>query len=110
MIFSGRAYQFDPTRETRQAIANRIAAKWGVTHSQLFARKRRGGVTEARREIYYEMASAGYSSTQIARFMERDHSSVLAGAKIHEAGLSTDAHGFVPPCDRRVPRQAEVSV
>jgi chromosomal replication initiation ATPase DnaA len=68
---------FDPRR-----LAEAIAARWGLTRGAMLAPTPKGSAPqgnalEARRELYAELRSRGWSYPEIGRFCGRDHTTVL---------------------------------
>lgn len=66
-------------------IAQRVAAKWGVTLDELRGEIRARRVAWPRHEAMYEMYATGlFSLPQIGRFLGgRDHTTVLHGCRRH---------------------------
>ena len=84
-----------PMPERFQAIVREVAEERVVPVDVLFTRQRRSGATEARRAAYAKVRATPLvtgrlpSYPQIGRWFGREHSTILAGVKAHEANEVT---------------------
>lgn len=68
--------------ETTISQAKGVAARHGVNWREIMGRSRMAYVARARRHCWLEFYRRGYSSCQIGRIFDRDHSTVLYGLKL----------------------------
>jgi chromosomal replication initiation ATPase DnaA len=79
---------------TMQDITRDFAAKKDVDLSVLLSRTRLRKIAALRQELMWTLRSVKknglprYSYSQIGRFLERDHGTVMHGVKTHEKRLS----------------------
>jgi len=78
--------------EVRQAIAY-IAAAHDVSVDDIMSQSRRRTVNRARHEAFALLRSANYSYNKIGAVFRRDHSTVLAGIRSHNARQRGAGHG-----------------
>jgi hypothetical protein len=64
-------------------IAAEIAASYGVTVSELREPDKHGDMVRPRQHVMFALRQAGYSMTRIGKFLNRDHTTVMYGAKAH---------------------------
>ena len=77
---------FIPRSTYNRRIVDCVAEEFGVSRAEIFARTKVPQIVRARYAIMYTMKNArGYSSKQIGRFLDRDHSTVINGWQRVEA-------------------------
>lgn len=80
-------------RRTMAGIAQSLAAERGFTLDLLRNADRTKAISHARQEAMLRMVEAGFTTTQIGRFLRRDHSTVVHGAQVartrRQEGLGT---------------------
>lgn len=69
--------------------AEAIAPWHGVTPDDVFSRSRRKIVAAARGDVMYRLREDGFSTTQIGRWLGRDHTSVIHAIQKRRGTLST---------------------
>jgi hypothetical protein len=78
---------------TRKALARQIvlevAERHGVTFEEIVSMRRQQRIVDARNEVYYRLRNeTTWSFPSIGRFLgDRDHSSVMCGARKHAKRL-----------------------
>ncbi len=82
-------YPHLPTCKSVHTIINEVGEKHGFTYIEMVSQRRYGPLARARQEAYWRcMKETLCSLPTIGRhFGDRDHTTVLKGAKIHEARL-----------------------
>lgn len=90
---------------TVRSIIDDVAKRYGISVEQIKGASRKAEVAEARHEVMYiarcedirrkEAGEARLSTPRIGLFTNRDHSSVVHGAKRH-----ADRHGLPKPWER----------
>jgi chromosomal replication initiation ATPase DnaA len=63
-------------------IAVSVATERGVSLDDLRNASRVKPITNARQEAMLLMVEAGFTTTQVGRFLRRDHSTVVHGAQV----------------------------
>ncbi len=66
-------------------IVEAVAHATGFTVQEILSRSRIGPLAEARQLAMFEAREAGFSLNQIARAMDRDHSTVISGIRVEMA-------------------------
>jgi enamine deaminase RidA (YjgF/YER057c/UK114 family) len=85
-----------PAQQAR--IAAYVCGYYGVTLADVLARGRAAPVVECRQMIGALLAAAGDTVANAARFLDRDHSTVLYGIhKVHTRPRFADAWGALAP-------------
>lgn len=64
------------------ADARRAAQFWGISYPQLVSQQKPPRLVRVRQILYAVLRSRGHSSTEIGKALQRDHSTVLQGAKV----------------------------
>lgn len=70
-------------RESIASICQAVADKREVHIREMKSRWRDRRITRARQEYYARAIAAGWSSVKVAAYLDRDHSTVLYGARRH---------------------------
>lgn len=79
------------SRSRRMAdFAALISAKHNITLEQLRGNSRCRELTRARHEFMYECHQAGHSFMAIGRYVNRDHTTCLYGARAHAARIESE--------------------
>lgn len=73
---------FDQPRRRMADIAQEVAAERGLRMDDLRNASRVKALCHARHEAMLQMVEAGFTVSQIGRFLRRDHTSVLHGAQV----------------------------
>lgn len=60
-----------------------VSEAYGVTVEQVLGESRNVDVVHARHAIFYVLTRGGYAAAAVGRLMDRDHTSVLHGCKMH---------------------------
>jgi chromosomal replication initiation ATPase DnaA len=69
-------------------LAEEVAAIYGMTLEDLRSETKTRPFTTARQHAYAALRNTGlYSSTQVGKLLNRDHTSVLHGARRHRGAL-----------------------
>lgn len=68
-----------------ERIALDVALEHGITLAELTGPARHRRQAWPRQEAMARMHEAGYSLSQIARFLDRDHTTILHGVRAHKA-------------------------
>lgn len=68
-------------------IASKVAAENMISLPDLRSRNRERAVAWPRQDAMRLMIDAGYSTTQIGRFFQRDHTTVISGARASRARM-----------------------
>ena len=76
-------------------IAHDIALKHGVSYKDMRGSKRTQHQVKSRYEAMYVMRQAGFSVSEIGRFFNRDHTTVMHGLNVHKARKAR-----IAPADR----------
>lgn len=73
------------TDPTMAEIAAQVAAERRISISELKGVRRDAGLAHARQEAMWRMYQQGrWSLPQIGRFLNRDHTTVIHGIRVHE--------------------------
>lgn len=72
----------DQPRRKMADIALAVAAGHGIKLDDLRNSSRARPITAARQEAMLQMVEAGFTTTQIGRFLRRDHTTVVHGAQV----------------------------
>lgn len=75
----------DQPRRRMADIASAVAASNGFCLDDLRNASRVQPVCRARQEAMLQMVEAGFTASQIGRFLRRDHSTVIHGAQVARA-------------------------
>lgn len=67
-----------------------VSEAFGIDRSEVMGRCRARPIIQARLALYWLARKAGRTTTQIAYHMERDHSTVISGARKCEATMEAD--------------------
>ena len=65
-------------------MAAEVAAATGVSVEALLGQSRVGEIAQARQALMHRAHAAGRGLSQIGRWLDRDHSTVLHGVRAHE--------------------------
>ena len=72
-------------RATAHSLVELVAAKHGITTKELMSPTRKKNIVEARQEAMYRIkVSTGYSILEIARFFNKDHTTILHAISKYE--------------------------
>lgn len=63
----------------------------GLTWAEFISRSRTPRICYPRHEFYWLARQAGYSSPRIGRYIGRDHSMVICGARAHAQRMESPA-------------------
>lgn len=74
-----------PQKKKMAAIISGVAFKEGISVQQIKSRSRKRRFAWPRQDAMLACSRAGYSSTQIGRVLDRDHTTVLHGIQAAEA-------------------------
>ena len=81
--------QYSPATTFLKAdIAREVAEKYGLTVANLKGRSVVRFISRARHEAFWRCLEAGHSSSSVGRWFNRDHSTVLSGARAYQARLT----------------------
>ncbi len=69
--------------ETMRAVADDVCERWRISLAELKGPGRTMRLIVPRHEFCYEARRLGKSLTQIGRFLNRDHTTVLHGDRAH---------------------------
>jgi chromosomal replication initiator protein len=75
------------TRPSLNAVAQAIAAEYGLPMATVLGRSRYAHVAHARQALYAALRAQGLSLPAIGRFMQRDHTTILYGIQAHRERL-----------------------
>jgi chromosomal replication initiator protein len=90
---------FPPRAKTIAEVITEVAGKHGVTYLEMLSQRRPAALARARQEAYWRcMHETIASLPTIGRhFGNRDHSTILKGAKVYETRMKA---ATAPPQDR----------
>lgn len=78
-------------KERNDDIIKVVANKYGILSSTILSDARNKLYVHARHEVMYYLHLKGYSTVQIGKMLNRDHSTVLNGIKQHKIRLERNA-------------------
>lgn len=70
-----------PNHHRMSLIAVDVAADLGIPLCDIMGPKKQRDITTARQLAMHEMHTAGVSKSEIARFFDRDHSTIIDGIR-----------------------------
>lgn len=76
-----------PTARRYVHVLHEVATRHGVEVQDIVGRSRAKRLVAARQEAFYLMKEHGYSMSQIGRFCNRDHTTVMHGIEKHAEKL-----------------------
>lgn len=77
-----------PTARRYVHVLHDVATRHGVEVQDIVGRSRARRLVAARQEAFYLMKEHGYSLSQIGRFCNRDHTTVMHGVEKHAEKLN----------------------
>lgn len=75
----------DQPRRRMAEIAKAVAMRSGLQVDDLRNASRVRPLCDARQEAMLQMVEAGFTTTQVGRFLRRDHSTVVHGVQVARA-------------------------
>ncbi len=72
-------------------IATEVAGSYGMSLEEIRSPDKHADITRPRQHVMFALREAGYSMTRIGKFLQRDHTTVMFGAKAHAARISVGA-------------------
>jgi chromosomal replication initiator protein len=87
--------KFPPRAKTIAEVITEVADKYGISYIEMLSQRRPAAVTHARQEAYWRCIKETVASlpTIGRHFGNRDHSTILKGAKVYEKRLKARASG-----------------
>lgn len=86
-LWKGRIPDPPAKPPTMRARLDDVCARYHVGQATILSRTRYQTFVRPRQELMWLLRQDGYSLPQIGQFMNRHHTSVLFGARAHEARL-----------------------
>lgn len=80
-----------PSGVAMHTVARAMAEQYGMTLDDLSGSSRISSVSHARQHIMAELVEAGFSTPRIGHMLNRDHSTVIHGAKAHRERVEREA-------------------
>lgn len=75
------------SRRTRDLIIAEVAAKYGVLPVLILSNCSARIASRPRQEVMWRLVGLGYSTLEVGRALNRDHSTVVHGARRHKARM-----------------------
>lgn len=72
---------------TRDLIIAEVAAKYGVLPVLILSDCSARIASRPRQEVMWRLVGLGYSTLEVGRALNRDHSTVVHGARMHKARM-----------------------
>lgn len=84
----------DQPRRRMADIATAVAAERGFKLDDMRNASRVKPLANARQEAMLQMVEAGFTTSQIGRFLRRDHTTVMHGSRVARLRRLEEGHGI----------------